>query len=180
MRCLLLCMSSVVGSDAHRTTLHHEIFGYHLLFGAPLVFVTPNVAENKSPIMRLLYEDAPVGEWCVLRDEGAPQMPSVSEMLRRVSRDPVSQAMFFRMMILLFLKHVLGVDAGVLHMDGVASSTRPSVVGSVVAYHGPVETQGRGGLHPHTQVWLLTPFGSSLLAELRSGSASAELLQRLK
>ena len=79
-------------------------------------------------------------------------MPSVQEMLRRVARDPVSQAVFFDLMIKLFLQHVLCVDLQAGWADGVASSGQPGVCGCVQAYFGPVETQGRGGLHPHTHV----------------------------
>ena len=37
-------------------------------------------------------------------------MPSAREMLRRVAKDPVSQARLFDLMTQLFLQHVVGVD----------------------------------------------------------------------
>ena len=151
MRALLLCMSSNVGSNAHRTMLRHVNVSYKLLFGAPLVFTTPNVSDTKNPIMNLMYMGQCVNSWRLLEAE-APEMPSAEEMLRRVARDPVSQAQFFHMMVMLFLEHVLGVDVQGVAADGVASAWGAGLFGTVVAYFGPVETQGRGGLHPHMHV----------------------------
>ena len=94
MRTLLLCMSTVVGSNAHRTMLRHVNNSYKLLFGPPLVFVTPNVADVKSPVMWLLYRGEEVSSWRILEHD-APEMPAVREMLRVVARDPISQAVFF-------------------------------------------------------------------------------------
>ena len=75
MRTLLLCMSNVVGSNAHRTLLRHVNASYRLLFGPPLVFTTPNVADTKNAVMNLLYMGQPVGSWRILEAD-APAMPS--------------------------------------------------------------------------------------------------------
>ena len=66
LRQLLLCMSSVVGSNARRTTLCHMDKSYSVLFGPPLVFTTPNMADPKNIVMRLMYEGAEVGSWRLL------------------------------------------------------------------------------------------------------------------
>ena len=101
-------------------------------------------------------------------------MPSAKEMLRRVARDPIGQAKFFNLMIELFLVHVLGVlpkngkNHTVSYADGIAAS-REGVFGVVQAYFGPIETQGRGGLHSHLHVWLLHPLTPAFLARVRSG-----------
>ena len=179
MKHLLLCMSSVVGSNAHRTTLRHINSSYRLLFGPPLVFTTPNFADVCSPLLNLMYRGEPVGSWRVL-EEHAPAMPSTEEMLRRVARDPVSQALFFDLMVKLFLEHVLGVDMQQRHADGVASSGGLGLFGCVLAFFGPVETQGRGGLHPHMHVWVLNPVDANLLDKLRSGDCDAELIEKLQ
>ena len=179
MKHLLLCMSSVVGSNAHRTTLRHINSSYRLLFGPPLLFTTPNFADVCSPLLNLMYRGEPVGSWRVL-EEHAPAMPSTEEMLRRVARDPVSQALFFDLMVELFLEHVLGVDMQQRHADGVASSGGLGLFGCVLAFFGPVETQGRGGLHPHMHVWVLNPIDANLLDKLRSGDCDAELIEKLQ
>ena len=122
--------------------------------------------------MNLLYEGESVGAWRFL-EEHAPPMPSVEEMLRRVARDPVAQAIFFDLMLRLFLEHVLGVvpHGSSSHVsDGVAASGAASAFGVVRAYLGPVETQGWGGLHPHMHVWVLQPMTAAFLARLRAGT----------
>ena len=177
LRCMLICNSSIVGSDAHRTVLRHVNTSYRVLFGPPLVFTTPNIADAKNLVMSLLYEGAPVCKWRLL-EEDAPDMPSAEDMLRRVAKDPVSQAEVFNLMMELFLEHVLGVSLpgrteGV--SDGVAASGAPGVFGFVRAYLGPVETQGRGGLHPHMHVWVLHPMMGSFFAALRAGESIPEL-----
>ena len=179
MRHLLLCMSSVVGSNAHRTTLRHINASYRLLFGPPLVFTTTNFADVCSPVLNLMYEGKSIGAWRIL-EEQSPAMPSMQEMLRRVARDPVSQALFFDLMVKLFLQHVLGVDLDREHADGVASSGAPGLFGCVQAFFGPVETQGRGGLHPHMHVWVRNPIDARFLDKLRSGEGREGLLEKLR
>ena len=48
LRAMLISNATIVGSDAHRTTLRHISSSYRLLFGPPLVFVTPNFADTRS------------------------------------------------------------------------------------------------------------------------------------
>ena len=51
---LIVCMGEVVGSNAHRTLLRHELVSYMHFFGAPLAFLTPNLVDGSSLVMRLL------------------------------------------------------------------------------------------------------------------------------
>jgi hypothetical protein len=181
MRHLLLCMSNVVGSNAHRTTLRHMCSGYRLLYGAPLVFTTMNVADTKHPLMCLLYEGREMARWRLL-EEDEPLLPSTAEMLRRVARDPVSQAIFSDLMLELFCRHLLGVVSRKTRgfCDSVASSTQPGIFGPVQAYFAPNETQGRGGLHAHMSVWIRNWMRSPILDKLCHGTCDdAELEKRL-
>ena len=91
LRSMLLSNAHVVGSDAHRTTLRHISASYTRLFGPPLVFTTPNIADTRNLMVSLMYEGADVQRWRLL-EETAPEMPSTQEMLRRVAADPVAQA----------------------------------------------------------------------------------------
>ncbi len=171
LRAMLISNATIVGSDAHRTTLRHISSSYRLLFGPPLVFMTPNIADTRSLLVSLHYEGKDVVGWRVL-EENAPEMPSVSEMLRRVSADPVSQALVTNLLLELFLVHVVGVlPTSELrsHADGMAASGAPGVFGFVRAYFGPVETQGRGGIHPHIHVWVLSPMTGAFLARVKAG-----------
>ena len=181
LRTLMICMANVVGTNAHRTTLRHVCTSYRHIFGPPLAFMTPNVADMKLVAMKLQYEDADVAEWRLLEDDD-PQMPSRTEMLRRVAADPASQARVTDMMIQLFLEHILGVLPSKSRGfgDGFASAAKPGVFGQVKAYFGPLETQGRGGLHGHFSVFTADPLRAHLLDKLRRGETTPELAARLK
>ena len=107
--------------------------------------------------MNVLYEGELLKSWPLFEqseesdtwrelEKHAPTMPSVSEMLKRVARDPVGQAMVFDIMVKLFLEHVLGAipTCGVSKFnDGFAANGRGGLFGAVQAYFAPVETQGR-------------------------------------
>ena len=140
--------------------------------------------------MKLVYEGKCVRTWNLIDpddswrqlEEHAPTMPSISEMLKRVARDPVGQAMVFDLMVRLFLEHVLGASskAGSLQFgDGFAANDRGGLFGTVQGYFAPIETQGRGGLHPHIHVWILNPMNGFFLAKLRSGEPIDELEERM-
>ena len=121
VRSLLICMSSVVGSNAHRTTLRHMCRSYTNLFGPPLVFTTVNPSDTRSVIVKLMYDGADVAQWrCELGKE-ALEMLSAQGMNRIVARDPVAMAEFFDLTLKLFLRDVLGVS-DTLSADGVASA----------------------------------------------------------
>ncbi len=64
-----------------------------------------------------------------------PAMPSKADMLRCVAADPVSKAVFSNTMMLLFLRHVVGVEVRsgrFLKVDGGASALFIGVFGVVV------------------------------------------------
>ena len=133
-------MSSVIGSDAHRTTLRHVSRAYTDLFGPPLIFTTVNPSDTRSVVVKLMYDGADVATWRIELNKEAPEMYSIDEMNRVVARDPVAMAEFFDMILRLFLHHVVGVSPD-LHADGVASSCGVGgVFGPVLAFFGPVET----------------------------------------
>jgi len=136
--------------------------------------------------MKLLYDTGgsteTLSSWR-LREEHGPDMPTKQEMLRMVAADPVSQAIFFDIMMKLFLLHVVGVDisdARWQYVDGVASATFIGIFGVVVAYFAPIETQGRGGLHAHMHLWILHPLTAPVLDRLRRGLLDKELAASLQ
>ena len=142
IRELLICFGNVVGANASRTVQRHICNSYTNHFGFPLVFTTANVADTKQAMMSLMYEGATARSWRIL-EEHDPRLPSAREMLRRVAADPVSQAVFFNTIMLLFLRHVVGVDvtAGKWKcVDGVASVLFTGIFGVVVAFFAPIET----------------------------------------
>ena len=99
--------------------------------------------------MKLVYEGQVVRTWNLLDpddswrqlEEHAPTMPSISEMLRRVARDPVGQAMVFDLMVRLFLEHVLGASSESGNSkfgDGFAANDRGGLFGTVQGYLHPL------------------------------------------
>ena len=58
-----------------------------------------------------LFNDANESDTWRELEKHAPSMPSRSDMLRRVARDPMGQAMVFDVMVKLFLEHVLGATS---------------------------------------------------------------------
>ena len=154
--------ASLVGSDGHRRLLHRENIAYTLRWGPPLVFSTPNLADNKQPLLLLVQgEEFQMSEHI---------NHSYREMTERLAGDPVGQAIAFELMIMLFFTHVLGIQRETVgwkrgearkfarhwNRNGSACNLeQPFILGPVAAAFGPVEAQGRGSLHPHILIWLL-------------------------
>ena len=162
-----MAFADVVGTDGHRRLCRHEGVAYMSLFGPPLMFVTPNLADTKQPLllivegMELRLDDSELD---------AALLPRYRDMMQRLARDPVGQTYVFELIMRLFFVHVLGVRPECLNnrrrtrmtaprewcTDGVAaSSSAPGLLGPVLAFRGEIEAQGRGSLHPHILVWLL-------------------------
>ena len=184
---MLYFTSEVIGTDGARQKLRHEQMGDMLRFGAVGGFITPNVADTRRPLMVVIHAGVLNGTPGGLREDGSvekyyvdlldenPSMPSATEMLKIVSRNPVAQARFFIICMRLFCEHVLGTGPvddclrhngiidGVQHADGFAASGAPSAFGFIASMHGPIEEQARLSLHPHinfhfvnrqSQAWL--------------------------
>ena len=172
----------VLGTCAHRQKLRHTDRAYCNLFGSPLIWTTPNMDDRTNPMMKLFYEGEEVRGWRTL-EEHAPAMPAWNEMMRRAARDPVSMAVLFEIMMELLLKHLFGVDRGpkarYRNQDGAATEYWRGIFGPVQAYHGPIETNGRGGLHGHFHVWLVTPLNGTMLDQLRKGAFDDDMIRRI-
>ena len=64
------------------------------------------------------------------------------------------------MMMIFFVLHVVGVDVSIARwrsVSGVASVQLASIFDLDVTYSAPVEAQGRGGIHAHMHLWILSP-----------------------
>ena len=162
-----MAFADVIGTDGHRTLCRHEGNAYMALFGPPLIFCTPNLADTKQKLLMVVQGQ----EVNIDRDDVAQGvLPAYREMMQRLARDPHGQTIVFELMMRLFFLHVLGVRPDCLHnrrragatarqewcTDGVAaSSTQPGIFGPILAFRGEVEAQGRGSLHPHILVWLV-------------------------
>merc|ERR1712077_84291 len=71
--------AGVIGSDGHRRLNRREGVAYTLFFGAPLVFATPNLADTRQPLLRVVQ-----GEPFDLRVEREDE-PAYREMTQRLA-----------------------------------------------------------------------------------------------
>jgi hypothetical protein len=162
--------ASLVGSDGHRKLLQREGVAYTLRYGPALVFATPNLADNKQPLLLIVQGET--------FEFDAEVENSYREMTERLAADPVGQAIVFEFMMQLFFTRVLGLrpeligwrrgnimkPAKMWQGTGTAADFRARwLFGPIAAAFGPVEAQGRGSLHPHILIWLLLTELSDLL-----------------
>ena len=164
---LMVFTSDVLGSDGARARLRHEQNGYALMFGGSGGFLTPNVADTRSPLMVYLHGAGGGETYTIDLLNEEPRIPSAREMLHVIARDPVAQARFFILSMRLFLEHVLGTgpfDENLRHNgrlqlpsfpDGFAASGLGGAYGMVAALHGPIEEQARLSIHPHILLWFV-------------------------
>jgi hypothetical protein len=190
LNAMQMAFADVLGTDGHRRLCRHEGVAYMTLFGAPIIFTTPNLADGKQPLL-LVVEGQEVRLDGL--EEDSEVLPKYRDMMQRLARDPVGQTVVFELIMRLFFLHVLGVRPECLQnrrrakpsaprefcTDGVAaSSTAPGIFGPVLAFRGEIEAQGRGSLHPHILVWLVC-MASRLLLRLLSKEPS-QLKVRLR
>ena len=177
LNAMQMAFADVVGTDGHRRLCRHEGVAYMALFGPPVTFCTPNLADTRQ-VMLLVVEGVEVRLDAAEMDAGV--LPKYRDMMQRLAGDPVGQTLVFELLMRLFFIHVLGVRPECLRnrrraktapprewcTDGVAaSSSAPGMFGPVLAFRGEVEAQGRGSLHPHILVWLVC-MSSRLLLRL--------------
>ena len=86
--------ASLVGSNGHRRLLQQEGVAYTLRFGPALVFVTPNLADTKQPLLLVVQGEE-------FRFDG-DVTESYRDMVARLARDPVGQTFVFELMVRFF------------------------------------------------------------------------------
>ena len=156
----------MLGTDGHRRLCRHEVHAYRALFGPPLVFCTPNLADAKQPLLLIVQgQEIRLGETL---GSDTTVLPKYRDMLRRLARDPVGQTIVFEFITRMFFLHILGVRQECLQnrrraarekvrdwcTDGVAAASAAyGIFGPILALRAEIEAQGRGSLHSHILVW---------------------------
>ena len=158
-----LVMGKVVGTNGYRIACRHKFTAYTIFFGAPLIFCTPNIADNRN-ILILLCQGVEIN----LDIDADPELKVTYEDLRlRVVNDPVGQCVVVELLLRLFVLHILGaspdcvaqpegvtVEHRVWTSDGVAASlTSLGCLAILHAARGELEASGRGSLHGHWEIW---------------------------
>jgi len=104
LNAMQMAFADVLGTDGHRRLCRHEGVAYMSLFGPPLIFCTPNLADTKQLLLMVV-------EGVEVRLDGdevdADLLPKYRDMMQRVARDPVGQTFMFEMIMRLFFIHVL-------------------------------------------------------------------------
>ncbi len=188
---LMIFTSEVIGSDGARARLRHEQNGFGLMFGAAGGFLTPNMADVRSPLLVHLHGAGGEERFQVNLLEEEPDMPSAREMLHIVAKDPVAQARFFILSMRLFCEHVLGTGPfdswlrhngwlnGAAFPDGFAASGLGGAFAMLAAMHGPIEEQARLSIHPHILLWFVHNQSEQWLRSILKGQTE-EARQKLR
>ena len=125
----------VPGSITQKKYMRNEIWSLISYFGAPSWFITFSPADNMHPIS-LYFADT--------QETFRPELRPENERYRLIAENPVAGARFFHLMVVMFIKHVLGVN-----------QEHPGLYGETAAYYATVEQQGRLTLHLHMLLWIL-------------------------
>lgn len=101
-----MAFADVLGTDGHRRLCRHEGVAYMALFGPPVIFCTPNLADTKQALLLVV-------EGIEVRLDDAEMdtevLPKYRDMMARLARDPVGQTLVFEMVMRLFFIHVYRV-----------------------------------------------------------------------
>ena len=161
-----LVMGKVVGSNGYRVACRHKFTPYTIFFGAPMIFCTLNIADNRNILILLQVsgdgaESGPI-------DADPDLMLTYEELRLRVVNDPVGQRVVVELLLRLFVLHILGASpdcvaqpegiAGAIQCvwtsDGVAASlTSLGCLVVLQAARGELEASWRGALHGHWETW---------------------------
>lgn len=130
----------VQGSITSKKDMCSEIWALTNYLGAPSWFIAFAPDDIDYPVA-LYYADTDQTYY--------PEIMDKNIRTNLIAKNPVAGARFFKMMVELFLKHVLGVKAD-----------HPGLYENTQGYYGTVEQQGRLTLHLHLLLWIqhaLTP-----------------------
>ena len=98
-----LIMGKVVGSNGYRIACRHEFCAYTIFWGAPLIFCTPNIADNRNFAI-LLTQNRSVN---LDKDADIDLAIRYEELRLRVVNDPVGQSIIVELFLELFVLHIL-------------------------------------------------------------------------
>lgn len=138
--------SKVIGSDESRHSVRSDIWGTNLVCNNPALWVTINPPDTHNPIAQVFAgEEIDLDKFC--KTAG----PDAGQRARNIAQDPYAASKFFHHIIQLVLECLLGIKAG-QHRGHI--HRREGLFGTIQAYIGTVEAQGRGSLHFHLLLWL--------------------------
>lgn len=151
----------VSGTDESRTGMRSQIWGITTMKNPPSLWVTINPSDTHDPIAQVLAgEDIDLDNFC------ATAGPDNARRSMNVASDPFAAAKFFHFIIRAIIEELFGISA---NKDSSKVHREDGIFGSVEAYVGSVEAQGRGTLHLHLIIWLTgAPTASDMLLLLQT------------
>lgn len=158
-----LIMGKVAGSNGYRIACRHAFSAYTSFWGAPLIFCTPNIADNRKCAM-LLTQNRSVN---LDKDADIDFAIRYEELRLRVVDGPVGHSIIVHLFLTLSVLHILGArpecvaqpkHAFIKPRDGLTDGAAASLtsLGSMLmlaAARGYMKASGRGSLHGHWELW---------------------------
>ncbi|KAI0349342.1 hypothetical protein OH77DRAFT_1582337 [Trametes cingulata] len=149
----------VEGSDASRYKIRGQIWSTCLAYGPPSLWITINPSDIHDPIAQV-FAGAAIDMDHFVHDIG----PSADERARAIAADPFAAAKFFHFIVRTILVTLFRIEVTPYVVHG-----HRGVLGTLSAYVGAVESQGRGTLHLHMLLWLAgTPSPERMAALLKT------------
>ena len=134
----------IQGMDESRLSMRSKVWSTVLLFNPPSLWITINPADTQDPIAQVIARaDIDLDKFC--RMSG----PNSQDRAITMAQDPYAAAKFFHSIIRILLETVFGISKTKYSIH-----RKEGAYGTVQAYLGTVEAQGRGSLHMHMLVWL--------------------------
>ncbi|KAF6745923.1 ATP-dependent DNA helicase PIF1 [Ephemerocybe angulata] len=160
--------SRVMGSDESRHSLRGKIWGTNLMYNNASLWITINPPDTHDPIAQVL-----VGEEIDLDSFCKTAGPDAQARAINVAEDPYAAAQYFHHVIEVILETLFGIKAG----SGVHKIHRKEgILGTLQAYIGSVEAQGRGTLHLHLLLWMVDTPSPQRMKELLTEQSFRERL----
>ncbi|KIK21584.1 hypothetical protein PISMIDRAFT_103835 [Pisolithus microcarpus 441] len=134
----------VVATDQSRYQLRSQIWATSIMLNPPSLWITINPCNLHDPIAQVF-----AGENIDMDQFVRMLGPTKDVRAQNVASDPYAAAKFFHFMLKTIIHTLFGITSTphqLLHDKG--------VFGTVKAYFGVVESQGRGSLHMHMLLWL--------------------------
>lgn len=147
--------SKVMGTDESCIKIRSLIWGMCMMKNPPSIWLTINPADTQDPIAQVFC-----GEEIDL-DNFVRSIDRPSDVA--VASDPYASASFFHFMVNAILRELLGIQGS---KNGRPVQREKGILGTIEAFIGAVEAQGRGTLHLHMVLWLQGAVPSDEMREM--------------
>ena len=146
----------VMGSDVARYRNRSKMWSTTVSLNPPSLWITINLSDLHDPIAQIF-----AGEKIDMDNFQRSLGPTSEQRAKNIAADPYAAASFFHFMIRRILQSLFGIERSNYQVKA-----KMGLLGQISSYFGMVESQGRGSLHLHMQVWLEDAPTSSQMHEM--------------